>query len=595
MKGRKILISGHLKSYFNSIFDQKANEIKFEFFLGCRYDKIAETIHNAKGSGFRVNWKKFARKINTHKDDILLLEQKVNSEGMEDIIIILLEKWCDKEEVVTLSKLTQILQELELNSTAKALQDVFNALMVNKTPESPNSVSSSKGIVYKRATKTVFRTKKSKPIHMAKHLFKPLIRNNVNEDEITHQITSGIDPSLADEYQKRCATDWLKKRNYKMGLTAVSILVVCILVIGIYLASSLTHLQVDTEKESKTTSKNITHYINASTYQEYEKAVSEIEPVGNFSINITSLNATSWPKNPKLSHSGYMKNMVVSNITNYGLLYHILHQTNNLDGLHIIHSPSSNCSDNDSWTIFRKRVVYSNIISITFSNFRSCKPVYEFFSTFFVARKLLTLSLVRSEIDDANIDEIQSIMQNSAKILLNLSFSGNIANSKHLFSFKPPLLHVQQVKLNIVQRKLLLVSLYDHNIAGDLFCETLKNLHTFENTVGINLLDFIYVLKCAQLKNLTAHVIVPSNGPFLNISSALKGNYLEYVNLSMRFDLPCPSSKNIKLLGILSLKKRILVKSSIECINCPCTNKSSAGSNNERTSYVLDQRHHSSK
>lgn len=536
---------------------------------------------------------------------------------MDEIIIKMLEKWCDIKGSIRLHELTQVLHDIELKSTAEALKKHFNdSLSQNKSPGGPDvttipkskptkapknpkfpqnfwntkqSNSTFKGNIYNRISKTLFRTKEAKSVKITNHLLAPLIEGAKIEGKNEPENVSNLDVSLEEEKTKRHLTDWLKKRNYIVCMVAVIMLSLVILIPLLYYAPFRSILRKHYKNEIDLPFlENVTVLINASSIIEYESAVSSYDHGGYLSVNISGLESENWPLTSKLSHSSYIKQLVVNNVTDINLLYVILQQVVNIEYLHLKAGLTSNCVLIENSTQFQNQIVYNNLTTIQFSDFSSCPPVYILTSSI-IFRTLLTFELVECDIDDNNIDEIQSVMINSSQTLENITITGEIHSDRFLFSLSTPLLNAKRVTLDIKHKKILLVSMYGHKIAGPKFPETLKNLQSFENTVGIEFFDFLSVLKCTKLENLTAKVIVWSNGPFLNISSAFKGNYLDFVDLSLQFDIQCPSCKKMKLLGIESFRKRIRKKPSIVFLNCGCPRGANLVHNNVHRKNIVEQ------
>lgn len=161
-------------------------------FIECTYGKIAVVINGTPGSPFRESWKKFARQVDLPKDFISLWEHAAPSNGVNEIIIKMLEKWSDKVGSITLRQLTQVLHDIQLKSTSEAIKNHFNdSVSSNKSPCCPNvseipqpkptgrpknpklpkqnwnteqTNSIFKGMIYNRTSKTLFSTKKAKSV-----------------------------------------------------------------------------------------------------------------------------------------------------------------------------------------------------------------------------------------------------------------------------------------------------------------------------------------------------------------------------------------------------------------------------------------------
>ncbi len=153
-------------------------------------------------------------KVDLHKVFISQWQDEVPKIGVEETIIKTLENWCDKKGPITLFPLTHVLYDIELKSTTDAIKMHFNASIFNKSPEIPKAVTISKGNIYNRMQKTVFKPKQAKSIKITRHLLAPLIDVSKARDSIECEKFVESDISLEKEHKKRFATDWLKKLHF---------------------------------------------------------------------------------------------------------------------------------------------------------------------------------------------------------------------------------------------------------------------------------------------------------------------------------------------------------------------------------------------
>lgn len=563
----------------------------FPFILDFPYHTIAKIIVDTPSTSFREVWKDFCRQVDLSDDFIARWEILIKDERTEELIIAILKEW-SKNQIVTRGQLTQALRDVPLVSTANAIEKYFKNSVASQSwdPDTTQTRSRKSSLVQTAELKIVEPCSSSDPLLQTSY---EDCGKTENQKGLRQEGNKNNDSSHRQSEEMNVSSYF----NLNRIICFSSSILGCI---GLLVMTFLFISKPDTLKcalgscISNTVEpqhcKDISMNVNVKSQKEYEQAISRFDKIGCIAINITSLSPSDWPEKSQLSHSKFVKLLTVSNVTSINPLFDILSQTTNLKKLEISNSSRFDCTFPQTRSKFKEKIVYSFLSTIKISNFKSCAPVYSLLSNSFNFLQLKTIFIEDGILDDQNINYIRLLMYNAASTLRIIKISGQMRNDQFLFLYSKPLVQVRTIQLDIIQQKVLLVPFDGHEIAGENFCRALINIHTFENTVGIDFLDFIIVLKCTQLQFITAKVIFHAKDPFLNINAAFKGKDLENVTLSLQFDTPCPSCDEINLLGIEDFKKRIKKTQTISFRNCACSNEKDEISSNERDSFVIEHK-----
>ncbi len=467
-----------------------------------------------------------------------------------------------------------MLHDLELNSAVNAIKDHFN-----KSLEIPKRVSISKETTCNR-------------IEDAFKPNMPLLSKVIDDTET--EGCSGNEQIDGNDCRQNKLISCLKSKHFIFCFSVSILGGFCLLVLTFLLIykSDILKCTLDMcvlDKVQSLPCKEISTNVSIKTQNEYDQAIRKFDQLDCIAVNITNLYPADWSENFRLSYSNYIRVLSISNIMSLNILFNFLSQVTYLRKLEIKWSSNLKCTfAQEPGSLLKYKIAFPFLSTLKMSNLSSCVPVYSLFSTILSFQQLETLSIENSLIDNKNIDYVRTIIYNAATTLRTIKLTGEIRSDEFLFSNNKPLVLVRTIQLDIKQRKVLLVPFDSHEIAGDNFCKAFVNIQTFENSVGIDFLDFINILKCTQLQCIKARVIMHTKDPFLNINTAFKGKELENVTLSFQFDTPCPSCEEISLLGIEDFKRRITKKRTIVFINCACRDNRDELSSNERDSFAID-------